>query len=642
MDNQNNKNLLNEVNRMKKIMGILNEAPIPVAPKNLRPVLEYMLERLGFSKAEIKVEAASEGLLTKFEKNIRNSDIGQQSLMVKLDNIAEKFANPATINEGKQALKAFIKEPGVYQTFVEHLKTSDPLKFQIKANQVVDKILSRLPQDSEGKSLGDALKKKYKGNAKGLYDALKKSGAVTDRLKIWVENYAPQIVGDIKDVGFIETFLKGITSDKAATWITIFRNTFKSAKKLQNDFIELSKGAEEKIKKGEDASEEFKKMGDILLSTKKWFNQLPKNLYEGIDGNPGWKDYINPTIREKIESDANGFKKLYDESLKKHGFLEPIGVEFKAYAEAWPFRLPYKRNTTQGKFFFKKWDKNFLSRWANLLLIRDPRKFDEMYSALMARGSKGSILANTVGRLTIDAVVAPAFVATIYEILKWSSATVEASYNAFAKLFDWKQVNWIDYDAEKDENYFHKVVRIWIEDYVSLLPHNLKEFFDPMKQTYIDEFVNALEVAAGLSDVINKVDPKKLEAKLKNNVKQYINEHPDLKNCGLLETDTMVQILEKVKNCKGIKTTTTPTDSTKTSTVEPLPDAPTNPSQTSEDITSAEVDSFIDSQFADLKSLIVKPYTVNSDKTVTLYISGQTNPIATLFKIGGKLTLKNN
>jgi hypothetical protein len=641
MNNQINKNLLNEVDRMKVMMGILKEAPIP-NPKNIRPVLEYMLEKLGFSKAEIKAEGATEGLLAKFEKQVRDAGSGQQSIMRQLDDIAEKFKNPATLNDGQEALKLFIKQPGIYQTFVEHLKMSDPLKFQLKANSVVETKLSKLGVDSEGKSIGDAIKKKFKDDNEGLIAFLKKNRAIPQNLEIWFRNYAPQISGKVQDVGFFETFLKGITSDKAATWVTIFRNTFKPAKKLQDEFIALSKGAEEKIKIGEDASEEFKKMGDILLSTKKWFNQLPKNLYEGIDGNPGWRDYISPSIRKEIEADTNGFKKLYDESLKRHGFLEPIAVEFQAYAKAWPFRLPYKTNTTQGKFFFKKWDRDFLSRWANILIIRDPRRYDEMYSALMARGSKGSILANSVGRLTIDAVVAPAFVATIYEMLKWSSATVEATYNGFAKLFDWKQVNWIDYDAKKDEGYFHKVARIWLEDYSSLLPHNLKEFFDPMKQTYLDEFVKALEIAAGLSDIINDVDPKKFEAELKNNVKKYIDAHPELKNCGLKETDTMEQILAKVTACKDIIVKPSPTDSTTTTTTDSLPNAPTDPNLVSEEITSTEVDSFIDNQYSDLKSLIVKPYTINSDKTVTLKISGQEQPLAILFKIGGKITIKNN
>jgi hypothetical protein len=641
MNNQINKNLLNEVDRMKVMMGILKEAPGP-NPKNIRPVLEYMLEKLGFSKAEIKAEGATEGLLAKFEKQVRDAGSGQQSIMRQLDDIAEKFKNPATLNDGQEALKLFIKQPGIYQTFVEHLKMSDPLKFQLKANSVVETKLSKLGVDSEGKSIGDAIKKKFKDDNEGLIAFLKKNRAIPQNLEIWFRNYAPQISGKVQDVGFFETFLKGITSDKAATWVTIFRNTFKPAKKLQDEFIALSKGAEEKIKIGEDASEEFKKMGDILLSTKKWFNQLPKNLYEGIDGNPGWRDYINPSIRKEIESDTNGFKKLYDESLKKHGFLEPIGIEFQAYAKAWPFRLPYGKNSTKGTFIFKKWDKDFLLRWANILLIRDPRRYDEMYSALMARGSKGSLLANSVGRLTIDAVVAPAFVATIYEILKWNSATLEASYNTLAKWMDWKQVNWIDYDAKKDEGYFHKVARIWLEDYISLLPHNLKEFFDPMKQTYIDEFVKALEIAAGLSDVINNVDPKKLESELKNNVKKYIDAHPELKNCGLKETDTMEQILAKVTACKNIILKPSPTDSTTTTTTDSLPNAPTDPNATSEEITSTEVDTFIDTQYPDFKSLIVKPYVINTDKTVTLKISGQVQPLAILFKIDGKITIKNN
>jgi hypothetical protein len=90
--------------------------------------------------------------------------------------------------------------------------------------------------------------------------------------------------------------------------------------------------------------------------------------------------------------------------------------------------------------------------------------------------------------------------------------------------------------------------------------------------------------------------------------------------------------------------TSTPTDAATsvTPTTEPLPAPPTDPNLASEEITSTEVDTFIDTHLVELKSLIVKPYTVNSDKTVTLYLSGQTEPIAILFKVGGKITIKNS
>jgi hypothetical protein len=647
MNNQTNGNLLNEVNRIKEMMGILQEAPIP-GPKNIRPVLAYMLEKLGYSKAEIKVAGEAEGLLVQFERQVRAAGSGQQSIMAKLDDIAAKFKNPATLKEGKDALSAFIKEAGIYRTFVEHLKMSDPLKFQLKANSVVEAKLKKLGFDTEGKSIGDAIKKKFKGDNEGMVAFLKKNGAISENLEIWFKNYAPEISGGVKKVNFIETFFKGLSSDKAATWVTIFKNTFKTAKTLQDEFVALSKGAEEKIAAGKDASEEYKKMGDILLSTKKWFNDLPKNLYNGSPNNPGWKDYIDVSVRKEIEKDANGFKKLYDQALEKHAFFEPIKIELNAYAKAWPFRLPYKRNATQGKFIFKRWDKDFLSRWANLLIIRDPRRFDEMYSALMARGSKGSLFANTVVRLTVDAFVAPAFIATIYNMGKFTSSMAEGMLNLVLRAFDngvigdgkdVLQLNWVDYDTKPDENNVQKVIRIWAEDYWSLLPHNLKELFDPWRQTYLDELVTVVEKSLGAETIFDRINVTTVAEDLRTATQKYIDEHPELRNCGLLPGDTMEQIVAKVRVCQNI-TNPSQTDST-TTTTDSLPNAPTDPNQVSEEITSTEVDTFIDSQYSDLKSLIVKPYTINSDKTVALYLSGQTDPFAILFKIGGKVTLKN-
>jgi hypothetical protein len=637
MKNQMNENLLMEVSRMKEMMGIVNEA-VP-GPRNIRPVLEGILEILGFSKTEIKAEArlASEGILEKFESTIRQSNNGQGSIMGSIDDIAKKLANSATEAEGKVALRNFMRKPGIYETFIDHLKAADPLKFQLKANNVVETKLNLLGADTDGVSLASKILKKFKDDNEGLWNYMKTKNGVSAKLEVWFKNYSGEIVGGIEKVNFIETFLKGLSSDKAATWVTIFKKTFTPAKKLQEEFIALSKGAEEKIKARKDASEEFKKMGDILLSTKKWFDDLPKNVYDGSPGNPGWKNYIDDSVRDAIEKDKNGFKKLYDQALEKQAFFEPIKIEMRAYAKAWPFRLPYKSNSVSGKFIFKSWDKDFILRWMNLLIIRDPRRFDEMYSALLARGSKGSLFANTVGRLTIDALIAPAFITAVYETGKLGSSWVEGITNFTLKMVGSDtRFNWVEYDSKPDESYIEKLARNFIEDYLSLLPHNLKEFLDPLKQTYLDELVQVLNTAVGGGEVLDNLNTKNIKEQLKNNTQKFIDEHPELKECGLLPTDTMDQIVEKVTKCKNLSNNPTPSDTTS------LPAPPTDPNAVSEEITNAEVDAFIDANLVDLKDLIVKPYTVNSDKTVTLYLSGQNSPFSILFKVGGKITIKNS
>jgi len=83
------------------------------------------------------------------------------------------------------------------------------------------------------------------------------------------------------------------------------------------------------------------------------------------------------------------------------------------------------------------------------------------------------------------------------------------------------------------------------------------------------------------------------------------------------------------------------TENIKSIQKELLPDPPTDPNQASEAITSTEVDTFIDNHLSDLDSIIIKPYTVNADKTVSLYLTGQEPPVAIIIKVGGKLTLKN-
>ena len=85
--------------------------------------------------------------------------------------------------------------------------------------------------------------------------------------------------------------------------------------------------------------------------------------------------------------------------------------------------------------------------------------------------------------------------------------------------------------------------------------------------------------------------------------------------------------------------TATATAATNTGTI---PAPPTDPNQVSEEMSDAEVDDFINTNMTDLKSFIVKPYTVNTDKTVTLFLSGEPEPMSTLIKVGGKITIKNS
>jgi hypothetical protein len=79
-----------------------------------------------------------------------------------------------------------------------------------------------------------------------------------------------------------------------------------------------------------------------------------------------------------------------------------------------------------------------------------------------------------------------------------------------------------------------------------------------------------------------------------------------------------------------------------TTNTELLPTPPTDLNVVSEEMTNAEVDAFIDANLVEWKDLIVKPYTVNSDKTVTLKLSGQDSPFSILFKAEGKVTIKNS
>lgn len=76
-------------------------------------------------------------------------------------------------------------------------------------------------------------------------------------------------------------------------------------------------------------------------------------------------------------------------------------------------------------------------------------------------------------------------------------------------------------------------------------------------------------------------------------------------------------------------------------TPEPTPTATDVPtSETSEDISESEIDSWVDVNLADIKSEIKKPYTFNSDKSVSIFLMTQSDPLVTLIKNNGSIKSK--
>jgi hypothetical protein len=82
-------------------------------------------------------------------------------------------------------------------------------------------------------------------------------------------------------------------------------------------------------------------------------------------------------------------------------------------------------------------------------------------------------------------------------------------------------------------------------------------------------------------------------------------------------------------------------NSTNEPTPQPTPTATAVPtSETSEDISESEIDSWVDANLADIKSEIKKPYTFNSDKSVSIFLMTQSDPLVTLIKNNGSIKSK--
>jgi hypothetical protein len=269
------------------------------------------------------------------------------------------------------------------------------------------------------------------------------------------------------------------------------------------------------------------------------------------------------------------------------------------------------------------------SRVLNLLTTLDARTFSELQFNATVRGNKLSAQSYISYKLIQIYVILPVLM------------------DFFESLFDSLILNYKYTDEELREIFPEGGNEEKANVILTMMEYHLNETYGKDFGNLIWEWSPVLSYL--LSDVNTEVGRNRIGDELRRRAENERNEFRGW----LGETKRNVKAfgtwMRSFWDDDVIDSNSTPTPSpTPTATAVPttntelLPTPPTDLNVVSEEMTNAEVDAFIDANLVEWKDLIVKPYTVNSDKTVTLKLSGQDSPFSILFKAEGKVTIKNS
>ena len=259
---------------------------------------------------------------------------------------------------------------------------------------------------------------------------------------------------------------------------------------LHDKFNKVAGEAKVKIEKGETIEVEMKQMKDILQSVKKTWGKSPEMVYYGTKTTDGWQKLIDKELATKIESDPEGPKKLFDAIMKSSGDTwKPIKTEIAAFFKVWPFRMPGISKSIPMKYLplVKTLGNYELERVVNFVVFQDARTWDEMYEALLVRGSKISLLSNTVGRMMIGSYVIPAATATLINITKAALTIVEAGMNLGHDIISSNSGWRFDIVKYNQEGTWGGFGEEWCKEYYSRIPHSFKQILDWKNYTLLDD-----------------------------------------------------------------------------------------------------------------------------------------------------------
>jgi hypothetical protein len=273
-----------------------------------------------------------------------------------------------------------------------------------------------------------------------------------------------------------KAFINEMGGDVVLSLFNIWKRTFKSAQELQKEFINLSSVVDKKMGDNLNAEVELYEMLDVLGATSKYFQNEPKLVYQK------WKKLIPQNVVEMIEEQGEkGYQQFFKDLMTDTRLIDQYNVEMKAFAKAWPFRIPGSP-LSKGFLIFRTGEgyKESINRFARLIIMTDARTFREMRMSLIKKGTKQALISNILMRAILHAL----FMAAIGSLI--TAFRVISSWGEnIAEIFSKKQLDWIDYKENPEDTGWSE----WLKDLKKVFPKDLEEFFFSIANvTLYDEF----------------------------------------------------------------------------------------------------------------------------------------------------------
>jgi len=536
--------LLEEIDKMRSMMGLLNEYAYPAVTKGIEEFFEYIFGRGTFDHVALgeKIKRFEESL-TEFDKNL--------TLSKKLNDIGRKVEQGFK-PEGRILLLDLLDDPQVYISIANILRKSNYQDFIVLSNRVVKNLFT-----NAGPNGVDMYKKaltllKKKGKEKFIKFCDEFNTATGDKLfikkknKIFFDEFNPYFEN------IVPINVKGWSK-----WVTNFCSNFRTRQTLRRMFANLNKSNEKLMAKfasyanaaGEKLNSstgsissingELKAMADIIASLKKSEDKLATEFYEGSTKNPGWKSLIPADVLKQIESNPeNVFQKVFDkvkEAETKDGILpwkqELIGI-VKTFFDLNIFKAVKK--------LIKESDTEFFRRKSNFVIFTDPRTIEEMLELTMKRGASKDVAMNIIFRFLFNGFISPLIVTTIITSGKALSSFTESLTNVFANVFGY-EINWIDYNEDNERttdtfftewfNGFSESSLLSVKDSTGILDMIYKTL---LSQTYIDE----------VSSIVKSILTGKLTVQQSDAMMKKVSETSEKVK---KENPELVKVIESVK-----------------------------------------------------------------------------------------------
>ncbi len=425
---------------------------------------------------------------------------------------------------------------------------------------------------------------------------------------------------------------------------------FRKYEASMKEWIELEKLIEKeidvasgKLAVGQGIGPEVKKLNGLILRAREFDKKNPKIFWDSIKGDLLTKKngkFIIDGADKLVEAVENS--KYFTLFRERFASMSPesTSVPSNTISRYDGLVKIFTRPTVGGRPDF--WEgvfkatKKFIlpTEWANsrvvsMLTLLDTRTINELRFNVNVRGKTMSGVSYFSYKLALIYGIYPLAIQSLYSL--FDTLTLQFTYTEeeLQELFNGKQ---------SDE--------FWV-NYITILNSNLKrDYKTPADLLW--EWSPIINIVRSTQNLTNGKDTIKdrLEEEIRNTKGEIKERASRVKNFYSWLKSSFTDLFsddESTPSPTPTATGSTTTGATVTDTTSTfIPPPPTDPNQESEEMSDTEVDNFIDTNIPDLKSLIVKPYTVNSDKTVTLYLSGQSDPISTLIKVGGKITIKNS